>query len=192
MSEDSFLVPLESNGPTEEPIKAPLSRAEVEVRLEELSLAFTGKQKAFLEKFVELGTITKALSAVQLSRHSMKDFSELLRKDSAKEFVELYRTQREWERELTRDEVIANTRRIMEASLQSEDYKIALEANKFLGAQLGMAGTVQGGTAGNSKGDTNNSLVLIGGNNPKEISEDLGKYNDILAKLQASSKAKGV
>lgn len=164
-----------------------LSKSEVELRIEELNLAFTGTQQAFLKNYAELGNITKSILKAGGSKNSFADFKAILNRPEAKEYVKLITLQLDWEKELTRDEVIANARRILEAAIAAEDFKSANETNKFLGAQLMMQGT--GAITQATTKDTNNlSLTFVGGNTQKEIKEDLENMNDILAKLSLPSK----
>lgn len=168
-----------------------LSKSEVELRIEELNLAFTGTQQSFLKNYAELGNITKSILKAGGSKNSFGDFKAILGRPEAKEYVKLITLQLDWEKELTRDEVIANARRILEAALDKGDFKSANETNKFLGAQLMMQGT--GAVAPTNSKDTNNlSLTFVGGNTQKEIKEDLENMNDILAKLSLPSKLKDI
>lgn len=190
---DTNLENIEPNEPVVEntPSKEPLSRADVELRLQELDLAFTGKQQAFIKAFAELGTVTKAIRKINASTESFMDWKRVLERKEAKEYLDLLKLQADWEKELTRDEVILNAREIVKDAIANRDYKAALEANKFLGAQLAMAGT---GLPNNTSKDQprNLSLTLVQGNSPSEVKEDLTFFNDIISKLSLPNKIKDI
>jgi len=166
---------------------ANMSRPEVELRLKELELAFSPKQKAVLDNYVELGNLTKSIQKAGFSLESMRHYSTAIRYNEGTEYVLLYKQIKDWEKELTREEVIANTRKILNEAIEAADFKIALEANKFLGAQLNMNGT---GAITNGSAKENNNLTLnfLGGSSTKDIKKDLEQFSDILSAAKRPNK----